>query len=74
MGRERELELRVWRDYYFGCFQTITQCIGEGKTEDRLDRELTRVDCRLFINGGLFNTSSGPVATLVYRSLLSRGR
>ncbi len=35
-------------------------------TEGRLDRELTRVDSRHFINGGLLNTSSGPVELLKF--------
>jgi hypothetical protein len=35
-------------------------------TEGRLDGELTRVDCRHFINGGLLNTSCGPVEPLKF--------
>jgi hypothetical protein len=35
-------------------------------TERRLDRELTGADCRHFINGGMLNTSSGPVEQLKF--------
>jgi hypothetical protein len=67
--RERIVKPRGWRDCYFGCFQTISQCIGEGKTQKvGWTENWPRVDCRHFINGGLLNTSCGPEKPLKFIS------